>query len=426
MARAFYTPIDLGQNELQNAKVQNLGSAPSSPVKGQLYYNSTGGNDTLYWWDGTTWQSAKGGSSFPGYGAVISEQSFGVTTDSGSATTVSRSDHTHGSPTHTAAAHSLIKLSDLAQPTAAIQMNAQRITGLADNPPVGTDAANKNYVDSVAQGLDAKASVRAATTANITLSAPQTIDTVSVIAGDRVLVKSNTAPAENGIYLVQAGAWTRAIDMDSWTEVPGAYTFVEEGGQADTGWLCSSNAGGTLGTTAVTWSPLPGAGALTAGAGLTKTANTIDVIGTSGGGLTVNADDMGVTWGGSGAAATAPLTGGGDLSANRTLAVNTFGSAQAGVVPLSGGGTVNFLRADGTWTTPAGGGSMNKTAADCAAATSTVVSHTQGQDCTVSVYRKTTPWDEVDCDIEHTSATSVTVRFAVAPTAAQFRIVVTG
>jgi hypothetical protein len=170
------------------------------------------------------------------------------------------------------------------------------------------------------------------------------------------------------------------------------------------------------------------------------------VIGTSGGGLTVNADDMGVTWGGSGAAATvarsdhthsyaatstainttAPLTGGGDLSANRTLAVNTFGSAQAGVVPLSGGGTVNFLRADGTWTTPAGGGSMNKTAADCAAATSTVVSHTQGQDCTVSVYRKTTPWDEVDCDIEHTSATSVTVRFAVAPTAAQFRIVVTG
>ena len=55
---------------------------------------------------------------------------------------------------------------------------------------------------------------------------------------------------------------------------------------------------------------------------------------------------------------TAPLTGGGDLSANRTLAVNTFGAAQPGVVPLSGGGTANFLRADGTWAAPPAGASV--------------------------------------------------------------------
>jgi hypothetical protein len=135
-------------------------------------------------------------------------------------------------------------------------------TGTVSTTPSGsTDIANKSYVDTVAQGLDTKASCVAATTADITLSAPQTIDGVALIAGDRCLVKNQSTTANNGIYLVAAGSWTRALDMDTWAEVPGAYVFIETGTtQADTGWVCTSNAGGTIGVTAITWAQFSGAG----------------------------------------------------------------------------------------------------------------------------------------------------------------------
>lgn len=173
------------------------------------------------------------------------------------------------------------RLDQMAAPTGSVSMNSQKITGLA-TPTADTDAANKGYVDSVAQGLDPKASVRAATTANITLSGTQTIDGVSVIAGDRVLVKNQTTTSANGIYVAAASTWARAADMDNWTEVPNAFVFVEEGTtNADTGWVCTSNAGGTLGTTAVAWAQFSGAGTYIAGNGLTLTGNTFAVGGTA-------------------------------------------------------------------------------------------------------------------------------------------------
>ena len=85
-------------------------------------------------------------------------------------------------------------------------------------------------------------------------------------------MKDQTLSQNNGIYLVAAGAWTRATDMDTWAEVPGAFTFIETGTtQADTGWVCTSNAGGTLGTTPITWVQFAGVGSYTAGTGLTLT-----------------------------------------------------------------------------------------------------------------------------------------------------------
>ena len=99
MSRKFLIALDLGKNELQNAVVQNLASAPSSPVKGQLYFNSTGGDNTLYWWDGSSWVPAKAtGGAFPGYGTVPAETSYSIAKSDGAATTVARSDHTHGTP----------------------------------------------------------------------------------------------------------------------------------------------------------------------------------------------------------------------------------------------------------------------------------------------------------------------------------------
>jgi hypothetical protein len=135
-------------------------------------------------------------------------------------------------------------------------------TGTVSTTPSGsTDIANKSYVDTVAQGLDTKASCVAATTVNITLSAPQTVDGIALVSGDRCLVKDQSTTANNGIYLVAAGSWTRALDMDTWAEVPGAYVFIETGTtQADTGWVCTSNAGGTIGVTAIIWAQFSGAG----------------------------------------------------------------------------------------------------------------------------------------------------------------------
>ena len=183
------------------------------------------------------------------------------------------------------------RLDQLAAPTADVSMNSRKITGLAE--PVGSqDAATKNYVDMAVQGLTPKQSVKAATTANIaSLSGTMTIDGVALVAGDRVLVKDQTSASQNGIYVVAAGAWARASDADTWAELVSAYVFVEQGTtNADNGFLCTVDPGGTVGSTAVTFVQFSGAGQITAGAGLTKTGNQLDV--GAGTGIQVNADDI--------------------------------------------------------------------------------------------------------------------------------------
>lgn len=184
------------------------------------------------------------------------------------------------------------RLDQMAAPDAAVGFNSQRITSLAD-PVSAQDAATKAYVDASVLGLDVKQSVRVATTANITLSGTQTIDGVAVIAGDRVLVKDQSTGANNGIYVVAAGAWARSDDASVSAEVTsGMYAFVEEGtANADAGFILTTNNPITLGTTALTFVQFTGAGQITAGAGLTKTANTIDVVGTANR-ITVNADSV--------------------------------------------------------------------------------------------------------------------------------------
>ena len=134
-------------------------------------------------------------------------------------------------------------------------------------PSTGTDAANKNYVDTAISGLnslfDAKGSVKLATSTAGTLATSfangQTVDGVVLATNDRILIKNQASQAENGIYVVNAsGTPTRATDMDAWAEVPGAFVAVEEGTtNVDTIWLCTSNQGGTLGSTAITFQQIP-------------------------------------------------------------------------------------------------------------------------------------------------------------------------
>lgn len=174
------------------------------------------------------------------------------------------------------------RLDQFVPPNVDVSWNSRKITNLLD-PTSGQDAATKSYVDNIAQGIDAKASVRCMTNANIaTLSGLQTIDTVATVAGDRILLIGQTAPAQNGVYVAASGSWARALDLDTWSELVSAYVWVEDGlSFKDTGWLCTVDQGGTIGTTAITWVQFSGAGQITAGAGLTKTGSTIDVVGTT-------------------------------------------------------------------------------------------------------------------------------------------------
>lgn len=135
-----------------------------------------------------------------------------------------------------------------------------------------------NQLNAAVQGYSWKQPVRAASTANLTLSGAQSIDGVSVVAGDRVLVKNQTAGAANGIYVAAAGAWARATDMDVAAETLGAATFVSEGTtQGNSVWLQTTDAPITLGTTSLVFAQVGGGASYTAGNGVTITSGAIAV-----------------------------------------------------------------------------------------------------------------------------------------------------
>jgi len=155
-------------------------------------------------------------------------------------------------------------------------------TATASNAPVGaTDLTNKYYVDALALGLSFKQPVLCATTANIALTGLQTLDGITVAAGDRVLVKNQSTQANNGIYLAATGAWSRAPDADAYSELVSAFLFVESGSTlAGTAWYCTSQPGGTLGVTAIVWSNFSVASSYTAGTGLTLAASQFSITNT--------------------------------------------------------------------------------------------------------------------------------------------------
>jgi hypothetical protein len=191
-----------------------------------------------------------------------------------------------------------------------VSMGSNRIANVAD-PSQAQDAATKAYVDAVKTGLDVKDSVRVATTASGTLASAfengDAVDGVTLATGDRIFLKNQSTASENGIYTVNAsGAPTRAVDFDASSEVSGGtFTFVEEGTtNADSGWVVTNNGDVTIGSTGLTFAQFSGAGQLTAGTGMTKTGNTIDVV--AGNGITANANSIQIntTWAGQAAITT--------------------------------------------------------------------------------------------------------------------------
>jgi hypothetical protein len=270
------------------------------------------------------------------------------------------------------------RLDQFAAPTSAVSFGSQRITSLA-TPTAASDAATKAYVDGLVSGLDAKASVRVATTANVTLTSQlengDTIDGVTLATGDRVLVKNQTTPAENGIYTVNAtGAPTRATDADSNGEISvGTQVYVEtgtsNGGQI---WVANATTAATWvpGTSGSTWALYFAVTPTQAGAGLTAAGNVLAV--GQGTGITVNADDVAV---------------------DTSVVARKFISAALG---------------DGT------------------AVAFTITHSLANQWVAVHVIQTASPNEEIFTTIERTSTTQCIVRFSSAPAAGSFRVLVIG
>ena len=271
-------------------------------------------------------------------------------------------------------------LDQMAAPTSAVAMNSQKITGLAD-PTGDNDAANKGYVDGVAQGLDVKDSVVATTTANGTLSSAfangQSIDGVTLQTGDRILIKNQTTASQNGIYNVNAsGAPSRTTDMATGSNAAGAFVFVEEGTvNAENGFTCTTDTGSAVvGTNNLTFAQFSGAGQIIAGDGLEKSGNTLSTDLKANGGLVIESTELALKLdassitgtlaigdGGTGATtATAALTALGfsnyaktliddaDAAAARTtLGLGSIATQAANSVAITGGSITNLTTFDG-------------------------------------------------------------------------------
>lgn len=272
MAEKRVSPLDMSGFEIWNLVFQNLASAPGSPKAGQAWLDTA--LNTLMVRIGAQ------NINLRDRGSMTGTQSASTIIDFDTAVRTNRLDQM-AAPTGSlsfnsqkgvlvqngsgpqdvaafgqiAAAINLLRLNGI-QVDADVNLGAFKLT-TSSTPTGANDVTNKSYVDNrvsaAAAGIDWKDSVRTATSANITLSGLQTLNGITLVPGNRVLVKNQTNAAENGVYLAASGAWTRAADAVQGTITAGASTMVEEGTLAGSQWRVATPDPITVGTTALSW-----------------------------------------------------------------------------------------------------------------------------------------------------------------------------
>jgi hypothetical protein len=438
MAQKFVTNLDLNQNQLLNATFQVLTTNPGSGFEGQMYYNSS--DDTIRYYTGSTWNKLVTGLVAGGsYTDAISfSESNGQVT-----LTLNLADTDSAGLLSSTFWNMLNDATSENTASKLVKRDANGNIKISD-PTEAAHAATKNYVDAARSGLDVKASVKVATTATVNLStdvdAGSVIDGYTLVAGDRILIKDQgvggVAHVDNGIYVVAAsGAPARADDANENAEVTaGLFTFVEQGtDNGDSGWVLATNNPITIGSTALLFTQFSGTGQITAGDGLSKTGNT----------LNINDDDV-----------TIYVDGNDDLAvkssatAGQVLRSMGSGTAEWGALDLADSdATTNLLPINrgGTSASTAAGAraSLAETSLSgmtsatpvvgrvtyqvlSGSSTSYTVTHNFGtRNVVVQVFDSAT-YETVFTDVTRTSTDSVTIGFAVAPTSGAYTAVITG
>jgi hypothetical protein len=434
MAQKFLTNIDLNQNQLINATFEKLATDPASGnFEGRLIYNTA--TDTIKVYTGAAFVSIPH-TIVSGGGAGIAE-ALTVSESNGTVTlTLNVADTDSAGLLPASFWQMLNDATSDATASKLVKRDAQGNAKVA-TPTDSNHIATKGYVDAARQGLDVKQSVRVATTAPINLAsdleAGDTIDGVTLVAGDRVLVKDQSTATENGIYVaVASGAASRSSDANGTADTgelkPGTFTFVEEGSvHSDKGFVVSTNGTITIDSTSITWTQFSGAGSFTAGDGLSQSGNTINVNVVAGRTeITSDAVDIASTYVGQ--------------SSITTLGTITTGVWNGTDVAVADGGTgsstaagartaLGIVTSAGTSTTstPALARIAKQACAASAAGTSsTVVTHLfNSTDVIVQIYEVSSGATVIG-DIVRTNADTVTVTLLGTITAGDYTIVVTG
>ena len=342
MAQKFLTNIDLNQNQLVNAKFEVLGTDPSSGnFEGRLIYNSA--EDTIKVWSGTAWRTLLASTAQTG-GAANGVISGGA---NATALTIAESNgQTTVTPNLATAsiaglltAADFTKLADATADATASKLVIRDASGQAKvaDPTLAAHIATKGYVDAARQGLDVKQSVRVASTANVAIStgleAGDIIDGVTLVAGDRVLLKNQTTTSENGIYVaVASGAASRSSDANGTADTgelkSGTFAFVEEGTvNFDSGFVVSTDGTITVGSTGITWTQFSGAGSFDAGDGLSKNGTQVNVNVTANR-TAITADAIDIS---------ANYVGQSSITTLGTITTGVWGSSATNIAVASGG-----------------------------------------------------------------------------------------
>jgi hypothetical protein len=473
MARQFLTGLNLNKNELLNARIQNLANDPSSPVLGQIYFNTSANELRVYngsefeavgingvtasaaelnildgatitttelnYLDGVSANvqtqlselAPKASPVFTGDVSVASNIVFEGATANSYETTLTATDPTADRAITLPNASGEVILdsntvNDLTLPSGNFSMNDHRIVAVAA-PVDGTDAANKTYVDNAVAGLTWKQSVNLLASTNVALTGDTetlVIDSHAALdstdVGYRILLINQSTDSQNGLYVYgdtgTTYTLTRATDADVFSELVNATVFVSEGtvyGQS--AWTQANHY--LTDFTGQDWVQFSGAAQITAGNGLTKTGNTIDAVGTSDR-ITVNADSI-------------------DIASTYVgqSSITTLGTISTGVW----NGTDIAVADGGTGASNAAGAKTNLGFMTRVAANNTLLAPSSGiitwavthnlgtQDITVQVYDLST-LAEVEVDVVRTSTSVVTLSWVASGNvpADSYRVVVIG